>query len=55
MISQKLFALNFAKRALILIDNERNFLGVNADIIEHEDPVFYGEPRVAAMKTLALS
>ena len=55
MISQKLFPLNGAKRALIHIENECNFLDVDADIIEHVDPVFYAEPRVAAMKTLALS
>ena len=46
---------NGAKRALIPIKNKRNFLDVDADIIEHVDPVFYGEPRVAAMKALALS
>ena len=46
---------NGAKRALIPIENKRNFLDVDADIIEHVDPVFYGEPRVAAMKALALS
>jgi hypothetical protein len=51
MISQKLFPHNGAKRALILIENKRNFLDVGADIIEHADPVFYGEPRVAAMKS----
>ena len=33
---------NGAKRALIPIENKRNFLDVDADIIEHVDPVFYG-------------
>jgi ATP-dependent Lon protease len=46
---------NGAKRALIPIENKRNFLDVDADIIEHVDPVFYGEPRTAALKALALS
>ncbi len=46
---------NGAKRALIPIENKRNFLDVDADIVEHVDPVFYGEPRAAAMKALALS
>ncbi|MDZ7695878.1 MAG: protease Lon-related BREX system protein BrxL [Deltaproteobacteria bacterium] len=46
---------NGAKRALIPIENKRNFLDVDADIMEHVDPVFYGEPRAAALKALALS
>jgi ATP-dependent Lon protease len=46
---------NGAKRALIPIENKRNFLDVDADIIEHVDPVFYGEPRAAALKALALA
>jgi ATP-dependent Lon protease len=46
---------NGAKRALIPIENKRNFLDVDADIMEHVDPVFYGEPRAAAMKALALT
>ena len=36
---------NGAKRALIPIENKRNFLDVSADIMEHVDPVFYGDPR----------
>ena len=50
MISQKLFPLNGAKRALIHIENECKFLDVDADILEHADHVFYGKPRAAAMK-----
>jgi ATP-dependent Lon protease len=46
---------NGAKRALIPIENKRNFLDVSADIIEHVDPIFYGEPKTAAFKTLGLS
>jgi ATP-dependent Lon protease len=46
---------NGAKRALIPIENKRSFLDVDADIMEHVDPVFYGEPRAAAMKALALT
>lgn len=45
---------NGAKRALIPIENKRNFLDVPADIVEHVDPVFYGDPRTAAMKALGL-
>lgn len=43
---------NGAKRALIPIDNKRSFLDVTADIMEHVDPVFYGDPKTAAMKVL---
>ncbi len=46
---------NGAKRALIPIENKRNFLDVSADIMEHVDPIFYGDPKTAAMKVLGLS
>ena len=45
---------NGAKRALIPIENKRNFLDVDADIMEHVDPVFYGDPKTAAMKGLGV-
>lgn len=43
---------NGAKRALIPIENKRNFLDVSADIMEQVDPIFYGDARTAAMKVL---
>ena len=43
---------NGAKRALIPIENKRNFLEVASDIIEQVDPIFYGDPRMAALKAL---
>ncbi len=43
---------NGAKRALIPIENKRNFLDVSAEIMEQVDPIFYGDPRTAAMKVL---
>ena len=43
---------NGAKRALIPIENKRSFLDVAADIVEHVDPIFYGDPRTAALKAL---
>jgi ATP-dependent Lon protease len=43
---------NGAKRALIPIENKRNFLDVSAEIMEHVDPIFFGDPRTAAMKVL---
>ena len=45
---------NGAKRALIPIENKRHFLDVSADILEHVDPIFYSDPRTAALKTLGL-
>lgn len=43
---------NGAKRALIPIENKRNFLDVSADIMEHVDPIFYGDAKTAATKVL---
>jgi ATP-dependent Lon protease len=46
---------NGAKRALIPIENKRNFLDVSADIMEQVDPIFYGDPKTAAMKVIGAS
>ncbi len=46
---------NGAKRALIPIENKRSFFDVDANIVEHVDPVFYGDPRTAALKALGAS
>jgi len=43
---------NGAKRALIPIENRRNFFDVTSDIIEHVDPIFYGDPKMAVLKAL---
>jgi ATP-dependent Lon protease len=43
---------NGAKRALIPIENKRTFLEVSAEIVEHVDPIFYGDPKTAATKVL---
>lgn len=43
---------NGAKRALIPIENKRNFLDVSSDIMEHVDPIFYGDPKTAASKVI---
>jgi ATP-dependent Lon protease len=43
---------NGGKRALIPIENKRSFLEVSADIVEHVDPIFYGDPKTAAMKVM---
>jgi ATP-dependent Lon protease len=46
---------NGAKRALIPIENKRNFLDVPGDVVEFVDPVFYGDAKTAAMKVLGLT
>jgi len=46
---------NGAKRALIPIENKRSFLEVPADVVEHVDPIFYGDPKTAGMKVLGLN
>src|SRR6266700_378380 len=43
---------NGAKRALIPIENKRNFFDVPADVLETVDPIFYGDLRQAAVKAL---
>ncbi len=46
---------NGAKRALIPLENKRNFLEVTGDIVEHVDPIFFGDPKTAAFKALGLN
>ena len=46
---------NGAKRALIPIENKRNFFDVSADVLENVDPVFYGDLHHAAFKALGLN
>jgi len=46
---------NGAKKALIPIENKRNFFDVSADILENVDPIFFGDLRTAAFKALGLS
>ena len=46
---------NGAKRALIPTENKRQFLEVNPDVLEHVDPIFYGDLHQAAYKALGLS
>ena len=46
---------NGGKRALIPIGNKRQFLEVNAEVLEQVDPVFFGDMRQAAFKALGLS
>ncbi len=46
---------NGARRALIPLENKRNFLDVSADIMERVDPIFYGDPMTGAMKALGMT
>jgi ATP-dependent Lon protease len=46
---------NGVKRALLPIANKRQFMEVSSDIIEHVDPVFYGDPKAAAFKALGMN
>jgi ATP-dependent Lon protease len=50
-----LFNYNGAKRALIPIENKRNFLDVSGDIVEKVDPIFFSDPLTAAVKALGMS
>ena len=43
---------NGAKRAMIPIENRRQFLEVSGDVAERLDPIFYGDAQVAANKAL---
>lgn len=45
---------NGARRALIPLENKRNFLEVSGDIIERVDPIFFSDPMMAAMKALGM-
>lgn len=46
---------NGAKRVLIPVENKRGFLEVSAEVLENVDPVFYGDLRTAATKSLGLN
>jgi ATP-dependent Lon protease len=43
------------KRALIPLENKRSFLEVTGDVVEHVDPIFFGDPKTAAFKALGLN
>jgi ATP-dependent Lon protease len=46
---------NGARRALIPIENKRQFLEGNPEVLEQVDPIFFGDLRQAAFKALALT
>jgi ATP-dependent Lon protease len=45
---------NGAHRALIPLENKRQFLEVSGDILESVDPIFYSDPPTAAQKGLGM-
>jgi ATP-dependent Lon protease len=54
--SYKGYALNNgARKALIPLEDKRNFLEVSGDIVERVDPVFFSDPMTAAMKALGIT
>src|SRR6266700_120407 len=44
-----------ARRALVPVENKRNFLEVSVDIVERVDPIFFSDPMTAAMKALGMT
>ena len=46
---------NGARRALVPLENQRNFLEIAGDIVERVDPVFSSDPLTAAMKALGMT
>ena len=44
---------NGGKRALVPLENKRQFLEVEGDVMEQVDPIFYADPIMAARKALA--
>jgi ATP-dependent Lon protease len=46
---------NGARKALIPLENKRNFLDVSGEIVERVDPVFFSDPMTAAMKALGMT
>jgi ATP-dependent Lon protease len=46
---------NGARRALVPLENKRNFLEVSGDIVERVDPIFFSDPMTAAMKALGMA
>lgn len=46
---------NGARRAMISIENRRQFLDVSGDVAERLDPIFYSDAPVAANKALTIA
>jgi ATP-dependent Lon protease len=46
---------NRAKRALVPLENKRRFLEVTGDVVEHVDPIFFGDPKSATFKASGIN
>ncbi len=46
---------NGPRRALVPLENKRNFLEVSGDIVKRVEPVFFSDPMTAAMKALGMT
>lgn len=46
---------NSARKALIPLEDKRNFLEVSGDIVERVDPVSFSDPMTAALKALGMT
>jgi ATP-dependent Lon protease len=46
---------NGARRALVPVENKRQFLEVSSEIVERVDPVFYSDPYSAVLKALVVT
>jgi ATP-dependent Lon protease len=46
---------NGARKALIPLEDKRNFLEVSGDIVERVDPVSFSDPMTAALKALGMT
>jgi ATP-dependent Lon protease len=45
---------NGCRRALIPLENKRSYMEVSGEAAEQVDPIFYGDPRTAALKALGI-
>ena len=45
---------NGGRKALVPIENKRQFFEVSADVLENIDPIFYGDIKTAVMKCLEM-
>lgn len=46
---------NGARRALVPLENKRNFLEVSGDVMERVDLIFFADPMMASMKRLGMT
>ena len=47
--------MNETRRALVKLENERNFIEVSGDVMERVHPIFFSDPMTAAAKALGMT